>query len=188
MKKYFTHESAFIDEGAIIGNDTKIWHNVHVSSSAVIGKNCKIGQGCYVAGKIGDGCKLQNNVNVYEGVELGNFVFCGPSMTFTNDLNPRAKYPKDGKYVKTIVKEGVSFGANCTIVCGIEIGKWSFVGAGAVVTKNIPEYAIVYGTPAVLKGWICECGEKLKFEPELAQCNMCERKYKLENSIVKEIK
>ena len=188
MKNYFAHESAFIDDGAVIGEDTKIWHNAHVMGSAKIGKDCVVAQNCFVAGVIGNGCKLQNNVNVYEGVKLADFVFCGPSMTFTNDLNPRAKYPKNGKYVETIVSEGTTFGANCTVVCGIKIGKWTLVGAGSVVTKDIPDYALVYGNPAILKGFMCECGEKLPNEFETIECKKCGRKYKKTGEEVEEIK
>lgn len=152
----------YIDKGAIVGEGTKIWHNAHLMKTAIIGKNCVIGQNCFIAGIIGDGCKIQNNVNVYEGVELGDYVFCGPSMTFTNDLNPRAKYPKNRHFIKTVVGEGATIGAGAVIVCGIKIGKWAMIGAGSVVTKDVPDYALVYGNPAVLKGFVNEHGEKVK--------------------------
>jgi UDP-2-acetamido-3-amino-2,3-dideoxy-glucuronate N-acetyltransferase len=159
MSPYFSHPSAYIDEGAQIGKDTKIWHHTHVTDTAVIGDRCNVGQNCFIAGTVGRGCKIQNNVNVYKGVELADWVFCGPSMTFTNDLNPRAKYPKQGDYVKTVVEEGVSFGAHSTIICGITIGKWALIGAGAVITKDVLAYAVVYGNPGKVKGWITERGE-----------------------------
>lgn len=176
-KEYFKHNSAYIDEGSKIGCGTKIWHHSHIMPSAIIGENCTIGQNCFIAGITGNGCKIQNNVNLYEGVEIGNWVFCGPSMTFTNDINPRAKYPKNGKYIKTKVKEGASIGANVTVLCGVEIGKWSLIGAGSVVTKNIPDYAIAYGNPAKVKGWICECGNKLNTKFKKLHCKNCGKKY-----------
>lgn len=175
---YFVHKSAFVDKGAKIGKGTKIWHHVHITKTALIGENCNIGKNCYIAGKIGRNCRLQNNVNIYLGVELADFVFCGPSMTFTNDYTPRAKYPKQGNYLKTKVKKGAAFGANSTILCGITIGKHAFIGAGSVVTKNVPDYALVYGNPAKIKGWICECGEKLPKEFSKITCRNCKRKYK----------
>lgn len=183
----FIHNSAFVDDGAIVGQNSKIWHGAHVTNSAVLGKNCNIGQNCYIAGRMGEGCKIQNNVNVYLGVELGNYVFCGPSMTFTNDLNPRAKYPKHGNYVKTTVEDGVSFGAGVTVVCGIKVGKWAMIGAGCVVTKDVPAYALVYGIPSKHAGWVCECGVKLPNEFDLATCNACYRQYTKIGSIVSQI-
>lgn len=187
IKKTFIHPSAYIDERAKIGAGTKIWHNTHITSSAAIGNNCNIGQNCYVAGKTGDGCRLQNNVNLYEGVALGNYVFCGPNVTFTNDLNPRAKYPKHGKWIGTNVKDGASIGAGCVIICGITIGAWSFAGAGSVVTKDVPNYALVFGNPAMLKGWICKCGEKMPLVFIKNTCKKCNRKYSQKDMLVKEI-
>ena len=186
--KFFKDSSAIIDDNVKIGDGTKIWHNSHIMSGAVIGADCSIGQNCFVAGVMGKGCKLQNNVNLYKGVELEDYVFCGPSMTFTNDLNPRAKYSKNGKFIKTIVGEGASLGANCTIVCGVKIGRWALVGAGSVVTKDIPDYAIVFGNPARLKGWICECGEKLPKDFKESECKKCGRKYKKTKEKVEEVK
>lgn len=167
MKKYFAHKTAIIDKGAKIGKGTKIWHNVHVTSTAIIGENCIIGQNCYVAGKVGNNCKLQNNVNVYEQVELRDFVFCGPSMTFTNVINPRSKYIKEKhQFLKTKVETGVTIGANSTIICGVKIGKWAFIGAASVVTKNVLPHSLVYGNPARHHGWINKKGEKVSSKPK----------------------
>lgn len=162
MTNYFVHKSAFIDEGAVIGDDCKIWHNAHVMGNAKIGKGTMIGQSCFIAGIVGEGCRIQNNVNVFEGVELSDYVFCGPNMTFTNDLNPRAKYPKNRHFIRTVVGEGATIGAGAVIVCGVKIGKWALIGAGSVVTKDVPDYGLVYGNPAVLKGFVDEYGEKKK--------------------------
>lgn len=151
MSNYFVHESSYIDEGAVIGEGTKIWHFCHIQKGAVIGKNCSLGQNVNVSNnvKIGNDCKIQNNVSLYEGVELEDGVFCGPSCVFTNDLTPRARYPKGQEnYKKTLVREGASVGANATIVCGHTVGKYAMIAAGAVVTKDVPDYALVAGVPA----------------------------------------
>lgn len=177
-EKFYAHESAYVDEGAIIGEATSIWHYTHIRGSAEIGKNCHVGQNCYVDVnvKIGDGVKLQNNVSVYECVELEDYVFCGPSCVFTNDLTPRAEFPKGNKgYKKTLVKAGATIGANATIVCGHTIGKCALVAAGAVVTINVPDHAIVGGVPAKQIGWVCKCGQRLE---EDLQCLKCGKRYR----------
>jgi len=186
---YYTHKSSIIDQPCQIGKGTKIWHFCHILQGAQIGKDCSFGQNVNVGGKaiIGNNVKIQNNVSVYDGVILEDYVFCGPSIVFTNDINPRSKYPKHGEYLKTLVKEGASIGANATLVCGIIIGKHAFIGSGTVVTKNIPDYALVYGVPARIKGWVCECGENLNFEKNQTQCSKCKLKYKKENNQVKQI-
>jgi len=186
MNEYFVHETAVIDEGAVIGRGTKIWHFSHVMGRTEIGENCVFGQNCFVARdvKIGNGVKLENNVSVYTFVTLEDNVFVGPSAVFTNDLNPRAPYPKGGKWIPTLVKEGVSIGANATIVCGITIGKWAFIGAGAVVTKDVPDYTIVRGVPARISGWMCECGEKLLFDKDFILCTKCKRRYTKRDNVV----
>lgn len=176
--EYFVHESSYIDWDVTIGEGTKIWYFCHIQSGAKIGENCSFGQNVNVSNNvvIGNGCKVQNNVSLYEGVELENYVFCGPSMVFTNDLTPRAKYPKGSVgYKKTILRTGATIGANATIVCGHEIGKWAMVAAGAVVTKNVKDYALMAGVPAKQIGWVCECGEVLG---ENLVCEKCGRLYK----------
>jgi len=190
--KYFKHESAYIDENVEIGEGTKIWHFSHIQSGARIGKFCVIGQNVNIGNNvvIGNYVKIQNNVSVYEGVTLEDYVFCGPSMVFTNILNPRCLYPQKGSeyYVKTLVKYGASLGANCTIVCGVTIGKFAFVGAGAVVTKDVPDYGLVVGNPAKLIGWMSEAGEKLLFDKDgFAFCKKSNKKYQLKNGIVVEV-
>ncbi len=162
-KDFFVHESSYIDDNVSIGAGTKIWHFSHIMSGTSIGCNCNIGQNV-VAGpdvSIGNGCKIQNNVSIFKGVTLEEHVFCGPSMVFTNVFNPRANIKRMDEARQTLVKKGASLGANCTIVCGVTIGEYAFVGAGAVVTKNIPAHALVYGNPARIHGYVCQCGEKL---------------------------
>jgi UDP-2-acetamido-3-amino-2,3-dideoxy-glucuronate N-acetyltransferase len=174
---YFVHESSYIDSNVCIGQGTKIWHFSHIQSGAVIGQKCSIGQNVNIANnvRVGDYVKIQNNVSVYEGVELEDYVFCGPSIVFTNDLTPRSKYPKgSSNYIRTLVRYGATIGANATIVCGNTIGKWAMVASGAVVTKNVPDYALFAGVPAKHIGWVCECGLRL---PENLHCNSCDRKY-----------
>ena len=189
MSKYFIDSHAVVDDNVEIGEGTKIWHFSHIQSWSKIGKNCVFGQNVNVGNNvtIGDYVKVQNNVSIYEGVTLEDYVFCGPSMVFTNILNPRCKYPQVGSqyYIKTLVKEGASLGANCTIVCGITIGRNAFVGAGAVVTKDVPDFALVVGNPARIKGWYSEAGKKLMFNEEgIAYCEKSGKKYKLKNNTV----
>ncbi|WP_101842482.1 acyltransferase [Halobacillus sp. Marseille-P3879] len=179
---FFIHDSSYLDEGAKVGNGTKVWHFSHIMSKAEIGEKCNFGQNVFVGNnvKIGNGVKVQNNVSIYEGVELEDYVFCGPSMVFTNDMNPRAAFPKDPRqsYLKTLVKYGSSIGANATIVCGTTVGKWAFIAAGAVINKDVPDYAMMAGVPARQIGWMCKCGNKLDLE-ESQQCKSCNREYEL---------
>jgi len=180
-KDYFVHESAYVDPGAKIGKGTKIWHFSHIMSGAEIGEHCNIGQNVFIAKnvKIGNNVKIQNNVSVYEGVVLENDVFCGPSCVFTNVKTPRSAFPRNRSedYIPTIVKRGATIGANATVVCGVTLGEWSFVAAGAVVTKDVPPYALVAGVPARPIGWACRCGVRLKFDGEEATCQACGRRY-----------
>ena len=176
MNSYFVHESSYTDDDVSIGSGSKIWHFCHIQSGAVIGENCSLGQNVNISNnvKIGNGVKIQNNVSVYEGVELEDYVFCGPSCVFTNDLTPRAKYPKGSAgYKRTLVRTGASIGANATIVCGHTIGSWALIGAGAVVTSDVPDHALMLGVPARLSGWVCECGKLLGDDLECS----CGRKY-----------
>ncbi|MFZ6033712.1 MAG: DapH/DapD/GlmU-related protein [Melioribacter sp.] len=189
---YYINEYAVVDDNVEIGEGTKIWHFSHVQSGAKIGKYCVLGQNVNVGNNviIGNYVKIQNNVSVYEGVTLEDYVFCGPSMVFTNIKDPRSKYPQVGSqyYIKTLVKEGASLGANCTIICGITIGRYAFVGAGAVVTKDVPDYGLVVGNPAKLVGWVSEAGVKLKFDKSgFAVCPKSGKKYRLENGRVEEV-
>ena len=192
QKKYFVHESSYVDEPCEIGDGTKIWHFCHIQKNARIGKNCVFGQNVNVANNvsIGNNCKIQNNVSIYEGVTLEDYVFCGPSMVFTNILDPKCKYPQVGTqyYIKTLVKEGASIGANATVVCGHTIGKHAMIGAGAVVTKDVPNYALVVGNPGKVVGWVSEAGKKLEFDYNgVAVCSKSNKKYKLDAGIVSDI-
>ncbi len=170
----FKHKTACVDSGAKIGSGTKIWHFSHISGKARIGRDCKIGQNVYIADNVvvGNNVKIQNNVSLYEGVTLDDNVFCGPSCVFTNIINPRCLVPRNSKefFQPTHVKNGASIGANATIICGVTIGAHAFIGAGAVVTKNVPDYGLVYGNPARLHGWMCSCGEKLKSGKSKGKC------------------
>ncbi len=174
---FFVHETSFVDEDVTIGDGTRIWHFCHIQAGAVIGENCSLGQNVNVSNnvKVGNGCKLQNNVSLYEGVELEDYVFCGPSCVFTNDLTPRAKYPKGrAAYKRTLIREGASIGANATVVCGHTVGRWALIGAGAVVAGDVPDHALMLGVPARRKGWVCECGAIL---PDDLACPHCGRRY-----------
>jgi len=187
-KDFFVHESSYIDENVSIGENTKIWHFSHIQSNASIGKNCSIGQNVNIANnvKIGDGVKIQNNVSVYEGVEIEDFVFCGPSMVFTNVVKPRSEFPQRGSkhYSKTLVKKSATLGANCTIVCGVTIGRYAAIAAGSIVTKNIPDFSMWIGTPARFSYWIDKQMNKIYFNDNgISECN----KFELVNNKVKEL-
>jgi UDP-2-acetamido-3-amino-2,3-dideoxy-glucuronate N-acetyltransferase len=179
--KPMIHDSSFVDQNVRIGDYTKVWHFCHISNNAIIGEHCSLGQNVYIGEhvQIGNNVKIQNNVSIYQGVELEDYVFCGPSCVFTNDMTPRAKYPKNKEYLETLVRYGASIGANATILCGIEIGRHAIVGAGAVVTKSVLNHSIVIGNPAKHHGWGCECGFKLS---ENLLCNNCKRQYLLNES------
>lgn len=189
-KEYFVHESSYVDEGCSIGEGTKIWHFSHIMKGCSIGKGCNIGQNVVISPDVvlGDGVKIQNNVSVYTGVVCEDGVFLGPSCVFTNVINPRAFIERKSEYRKTTVKKGASVGANATIVCGHDIGRYAFVGAGSVVTRDVPDYAMVYGSPAKIRGYVCRCGEKLAFEKDKAVCKACGIRYIKENEQVKESK
>lgn len=187
MASFFVHESSFVDEGAQIGEGTKVWHFCHIQSGALVGRECSLGQNVNIGSNaiIGDGVKIQNNVSIYEGVELEDYVFCGPSCVFTNDLTPRARYPKGSShYKKTLVCEGASIGANATIICGHVIGRWALIGSGAVVTSDVPAHALMLGVPAKQKGWVCECGQILD---EDLSCSDCGRKYQRIAAAIQEV-
>jgi len=187
MKQYKAHESAVIDEGCEIGEGTSIWHFSHIMPNCKIGKNCNIGQNVVVSPEVvlGNNVKVQNNVSIYTGVICENDVFLGPSMVFTNVINPRSAVSRKNQYLKTIVREGVSIGANATIVCGNDIGKFSFIGAGAVVVKEVLPYALVVGNPSKQIGWISEYGHRLVFnEDGIAECSESKERYQLKNNSV----
>ena len=188
MSDYFVHPTSVVDDGVIIGEGTKIWYFCHIQEGARIGKKCSLGQNVNVGNnvRVGDGCKLQNNVSLYEGVELEDDVFCGPSCVFTNDLTPRAKYPKGrAAYKKTLVKQGASIGANATVVCGNTVGEWAMIAAGAVVTSNVLNHALMVGVPARIRGWVCECGHVLSDD---LVCDKCGRTYKEASDGLEEVK
>jgi len=175
MADYFAHESAYIDDGAVIGKGTKIWHFSHVMPGAVIGERCNLGQNVVIMSGtlLGDNVKVQNNVSIYEGVTLEDDVFCGPSCVFTNVINPRSHVSRKEEYKPTLVRRGASIGANATVVCGVTLGMYCFVGAGAVVTADVPPYALVVGVPARRVGWMCQCGERLRLEHRRGVCPAC---------------
>lgn len=187
---YFSHPSAVIDEGCSIADGVKIWHFSHIMPNCTIGANCNIGQNVVISPDVvlGENCKVQNNVSIYSGVICDDDVFLGPSMVFTNIFNPRSAVSRKDQYAKTHVGKGATIGANATIVCGITIGKYAFIGAGAVVTKNVLDYALIYGNPAKQKGWISQDGYKLNFNKEgIADCKQENSKYKLEDNTVTRI-
>ncbi len=187
MNDVFVHDTAIVDDGVTLGEGTKVWHFTHVRSGAVIGENCSLGQNVYIGENvhIGDGCRIQNNVSVYRGVTLEDGVFCGPSCVFTNDLTPRAKYPKGSAHaVPTLVRRGASIGANATVVCGHTIGEWAMIAAGAVVAEDVKNHALMMGVPAKQRGWVCECGQVL---PPSLVCPDCARAYRGNEEGLKEI-
>lgn len=186
-KSYYLHPSSYVDEPCEIGSGTKIWHFSHIMKNCRMGANCNIGQNVVVSPDvtIGQNVKIQNNVSVYTGVILEDDVFCGPSMVFTNVVNPRSHVIRRDEYKTTLVKRGASMGANCTIVCGVTIGRYAFVGAGSVVTRDVPDYALVYGNPARVRGWMCACGIGIDFdEAGQATCKSCHASYRKDSQVV----
>ena len=182
------HPSAFVDEGAVVGAGTKVWHFCHVMPAARIGKACVLGQNCYVgAARLGDGVRVQNNVSVYDGVVLEDNVFVGPSAVFTNVVNPRAEVSRKDEYAPTVVKRGATIGANATIVCGATIGEYAFVGAGAVVRGDVPAYALMLGVPARRRGWMCRCGVRLHVADGEATCLRCGARYKEDGGVLRSV-
>ena len=181
-REYYVHPSSYVDDGVQISEGTKVWHFCHIQRGAKIGRNCSLGQNVNIGNnvRIGNGVRIQNNVSVYEGVELEDNVFCGPSCVFTNVVTPRAHFPVHGVYAKTLVKEGASLGANCTIVCGHTVGRSALIAAGAVVTKDVKDYALMAGVPAQQIGWVCECGRRL----DASLTCECGRTYELKNDIL----
>ena len=184
---FYVHPSAFVDGGAEIGEGTKIWHFCHIFGGAQIGKYCKIGQNVVIHGSVivGNNVKIQNNVSVYDGVTLEDDVFCGPSMVFTNVINPRSHVNRKNEYQRTLIRRGASLGANSTIVCGTTVGEYAFVGAGAVVTKDIPDHALVVGCPARQIGWMCRCGVRLTIRDGKSQCESCGLTYELTGETIR---
>ena len=188
MSDYFVHESAYVDDGARIGKGTKIWHFCHVMPGAEIGERCSLGQNVVVMSgtRLGTNVKVQNNVSIYEGVELEDDVFCGPSMVFTNVLNPRSHVPRRNEYRRTLIRRGATIGANATIVCGVTLGEYAFVGAGAVVTADVPPYAMMVGVPAQRRGWMCQCGERLP-DSGVGTCAACGTRYERDGEGIRRV-
>lgn len=179
MKNYFAHESSYVDQPCEIGEGTKIWHFSHIMNDCAIGENCNLGQNVVISPgvQLGNGVKIQNNVSVYTGVVCEDDVFLGPSCVFTNVINPRSFIERKDEYRKTLIKKGASVGANATIVCGNTIGQYALIGAGSVVTRDVPDYGLVYGVPAMLKGYVCQCSQQLEFDNNRATCQICKKKY-----------
>ncbi len=186
MPDYFAHESSYVDDGAVIGRGTKIWHFCHVLPGAVIGERCNLGQNVVVMGgtRLGNNVKVQNNVSIYEGVTLEDDVFCGPSCVFTNVMNPRSHVSRKSEYQATVVRRGASIGANATVVCGSTLGEYCFIGAGAVVTGDVPAYALMVGVPARRIGWMCRCGVRLEPAGGTATCGSCSTRYREEGGLL----
>lgn len=184
-RNYFVHPSSYLDDNVAVGDGTKIWHFCHVQAGAAIGRNCLLGQNVYIGSnvRIGNGVRIQNNVSVFEGVEIEDNVFVGPSCVFTNVMTPRAHFPANGIYSGTLIKEGASLGANCTVVCGHTVGRGALVAAGAVVTKDVRDYALMVGVPARQMGWVCECGRRLD-ESFVCQCG---RAYSIDGDCLKRV-
>ncbi len=189
MAEFFVHESSYVDDGAQVGRGTKIWHFCHVMPGAVIGERCSLGQNVVVmpGTRIGNNVKIQNNVSIYEGVTLEDDVFCGPSCVFTNVLNPRSHVSRKHEYRPTRVKRGSSIGANATILCGVTLGEYAFIGAGAVVTSDVPAYALMVGVPARRVGWMCQCGERLSVAAGKAACPVCGTAYEEANGALRAV-
>jgi UDP-2-acetamido-3-amino-2,3-dideoxy-glucuronate N-acetyltransferase len=187
MTDYFVHESSYVDEGARIGAGTKIWHFCHVMPGAVIGERCNLGQNVVVMSgcRLGRNVKVQNNVSIYEGVVLEDDVFCGPSCVFTNVVNPRSHVPRKSEYQRTLVRRGASIGANATILCGITLGEYSFIGAGAVVRSDVPPFALMVGVPARRVGWMCRCGVRLQLREGAATCGACGTIYRERDGVLR---
>jgi len=186
---YYVHPSSFVDQGAVVGPGTKIWHFCHVMPGARIGAGCALGQNVYVAGSvvIGDGCRIQNNVSLYDGVILEDHVFCGPSMVFTNVINPRSHVSRKSEYQRTLVRRGATIGANATIVCGATLGEYAFIGAGAVVRGDVPAFALMVGVPARRVGWMCQCGNRLDLADGAGSCRHCGATYREDGGALRQI-
>ena len=185
MAEFFVHPTAIVDAGAQIGAGTRVWHWAHVCAGARIGANCTLGQNVFIGNQvaIGDNVKIQNNVSVYDDVTLEDDVFCGPSMVFTNVNNPRSHVPRKNEYRKTLVKKGATIGANATVVCGHTVGRYAFIGAGAVVTRDVPDFALVLGNPARRAGWMCQCGERLDARGGAVKCEACGSRYAIRGEL-----